>query len=104
MERGVARVGDRTQGTCYHGSHLTPLSTGGTIIEGSDKVITNGKRTARIGDTVLADCGHTGTIVTGSGKDIADDGAKPVARINDSVSGTYVATIVTCSDDVIADE
>jgi uncharacterized Zn-binding protein involved in type VI secretion len=102
MARGVARVGDRTHGTCY--GHITPLSIGGTITSGSGKVITNGKRTARIGDTVTADCGHTGTIVSGSGKDIADNGAKPVARLNDKVSGTYVATIITASDDVIADE
>ena len=41
---------------------------------------------ARIGDSVLPGCGHTSTIVSGSGTTNAD--GIPVARIGDSTFGT----------------
>lgn len=98
MSRGVARVGDRTHGTCYHPSHI-PKVVGGTIITGSPDVITNDRLTARVNDLVLTDCGHIGYIITGSPNDIANN--RLVARIQDKVSNgaPYKAEIITCSPD-----
>lgn len=103
MARGVARVGDRTFGTCYHPSHI-PLKTGGTIITGSPNVITNDKPTARVTDLVLTDCGHLGMIITGSPKVDANDNL--VARLGDAVAGKapYIASIVTASSDTFAED
>jgi len=99
MARGVARVGDRTYGTCT--AHLTPITTGGTITSGSSTIVVNDKPCARLGDTVTADCGHTSVITSASSDVIGDE--PPVARINDSVgSGPYTATIISASSDVFA--
>ena len=103
MARGIARLNDSTFGTCYHPSHLTPLATGGKIVSASGKIIVNGRGAARIGDTVRSNCGHTGTIITGSGKDIGDNGGKPLARLNDKTTGHYKATITSASTDTFGD-
>jgi uncharacterized Zn-binding protein involved in type VI secretion len=104
MPRGVARVGDRTIGTCAHPSHLVPITVGGTIVTGSPDVITNDRLTARVGDLVLTDCGHYGEIITGSPNDYAND--KLIARIEDKVANRapYTATIITASTDTYAQE
>ena len=103
MARPIARIGDRTFGTCYHPSHR-PLQIGGTIITGSPDVLTNDRPTARITDLVRTDCGHIGVIITGSKKDIAND--KLVARIGDLTDqrAPYKATIVTGSPDTFAED
>ena len=62
----IARVGDRCHGTCHHPSHDTPISTGGTIITGSDKAYDEGKKIARVGDRVANV--FDATIITGSNK------------------------------------
>lgn len=96
----VARLNDRTQGTCS--AHETPLSTGGKITSASPDVFSNGIQVARLGDTVTADCGHTSVIITASPDVFAND--KQVARLNDSVgNGPYSATIISASPDVFAD-
>lgn len=93
--RGLARIGDRTFGTCF--CHPTPISVGGTVVVGSPDVFTNGKPQSRLGDTVLADCGHKGTIVTASSTVFAN--GKGVARLGDQTTGCYVAKIVSASPD-----
>lgn len=99
MAKGVARVGDRTFGTCT--AHLTTITTGGTITSGSSTIVVNDKPCARLGDTVTADCGHTSVITSASGDVIGDEPA--VARIGDSVgNGPYTATIISASTDVFA--
>lgn len=101
MTRGVARVNDRTIGTCSHPIHDPPISVGGTIISGSADVCTNGRGNARVNDTVLADCGHTSKIITGS-PDVSTNG-RPQARLNDQVAaGPYVGTIISASPDTDA--
>lgn len=89
MTRPVARLNDRTTGVCaIHG----PI--GGKITTASTDVLTNSPRgTARIDDTVTADCGHTGKIITGSPNVYAN--SRNVARINDKFSGTYSGHIIT---------
>jgi uncharacterized Zn-binding protein involved in type VI secretion len=95
MSRGVARLGDYTIGVCK--CHKTPIITGGRIITASSDVITNNRGTARLGDTVLANCGHTGLICTASDKTITNN--RGTARLGDNTSGCYNATIITASSD-----
>tara|TARA_B110000305_G_C19328440_1_gene582685 strand:+ start:853 stop:1167 length:315 start_codon:yes stop_codon:yes gene_type:complete len=104
MGKPVARLGDKTHGTCYHPIHVPPLVTGGTIITGSPDDLTNNKLTARLGDLVLTDCGHHGQIVTASPTVLAN--SIPVARLGDKVANKapYIATIITASPDRLADD
>lgn len=89
---GVARLGDRTLGTCsVHG-----INIGGSIVTASEDTLVNGKPTARLGDHILADCGHVSLIVTSSTNVKAN--GRGVARLGDLVgAGDYTATIVTAS-------
>lgn len=98
---GVARVGDLTDGTCYHPDHNPPLRTKGKILTSSGDVNANNRSIARLGDLVQADCGHISKIVTAS----PDSGGnvKGIARLNDLVgAGPYEARIVTASPDISA--
>lgn len=95
--RGLARVGDRTNGTCF--CHDPPIQVGGTVVVGSPDVFTNSKPQARLGDVVRADCGHRGTIVTASTTVFANQ--RGVARLGDRTTGCYVATIITASPDTL---
>lgn len=98
MARGVARLRDRTDGTCSHPSHPVPIRTGGKIITASGDTSANGRGVARLNDTVLTDCGHTGKIITASGTNKTN--GRPTARLNDRIGrGDYVATIVSASGD-----
>mgnify|MGYP000072320276 CR=1 FL=1 len=93
--RGIARIGDSTFGTCY--AHKHPLAIGGTIISASPDHVCNGRLVARLGDTVLADCGHTAIIVSASTNTACNN--RGVARLGDSTAGAYVATIISASMD-----
>lgn len=94
--RQVARLGDPSVGVCaIHGPRA------GNIVTASPNVFANNIPVARLGDTVLASCGHTGILVTGSPNDYANN--LLVARIGDSTAGIYVATIVGASPDVFAE-
>lgn len=92
---GVARIGDRTFGYCssHDGNFL------GTVIGGSSDVKANSQGIARLGDTVLSDCGHTGTINSANAS-VNVNGIK-AARNGDSFTGTYSGTITEGSTDVI---
>lgn len=99
MARLVARVGDRTIGTCF--AHDPPIVVGGTVVSGSSDTTVNSKLDARVGDIVRTDCGHTSKIVTGS-PSVTTNG-KLSARIGDKVNGVYVAEIISGSPDTTAD-
>lgn len=94
--RGIARVGDRTLGTCYHPSHPPLENMGGTIITGSGNLQDQSKPVARLDDCVLTDCGHRDYINSASG---TIENIKLVARLNDTVGrdGIYNANIITAS-------
>lgn len=97
--RGTARLGDRTVGTC----RVHPGTIGGTIITASGDVKANSLGVARLGDTVLADCGHTAVIITAA--NIVKANSLGVARLSDLVQGAeYQGTIITCSPDVSGDD
>lgn len=97
--RGIARLNDRTLGTCKHPSH-PPITVGGKIISASGTINVNSRPTARLNDIVKTDCGHYDYINSASGTVIGDP--QPVARLNDTVgkNGIYVAKIITASGDV----
>jgi uncharacterized Zn-binding protein involved in type VI secretion len=99
MSRLVARVGDRTIGTCF--AHDPPITVGGTIVSGSSDSTVNSKLDARIGDTVRTDCGHTAKIVSGSPNVLTNE--IPTARIGDKVTGIYVAEIISGSPNTVTD-
>lgn len=94
--RGAARLNDKTLGSCtIHGSNIK-----GTIITGSGDVTVNGRPVARLGDKVIADCGHSAVIITASGTEDSN-GKGGTARLNDKVKGDfYSGVIVTASGDV----
>lgn len=101
MSRGVARLNDSTLGTCSHPSHA-PRTATGKIITASGNVNVNNRPTARLGDTVLTDCGHTSVIITASGTvgSTSERGVQ-VARLGDQIgNGPYSAVIVTASGNV----
>lgn len=95
MSRGIARLGDKTYGTCT--CHKKPIKVGGTIITASKDVITNSRGTARFGDVVKANCGHRGLIATASSKTITN--GRGTARLGDMTTGCYIAEIITASTD-----
>ena len=95
MSIGIARLGDRTHGQCS--CHTSTITTGGTIVTASTDTTVNGMVVARLGDIVLADCGHTGTIVTCSQTNTCN--GLGIARLGDKTQGCYVATIITASLD-----
>jgi len=99
--RGVARLNDRTIGTCSHPSHDVPLTNmGGKIITARGDVYTNNRPTARQGDTVLSDCGHKGKIITSASTVETSGASKNIARLGDTTEGDYVARIITASGNV----
>jgi uncharacterized Zn-binding protein involved in type VI secretion len=93
--RGIARLDDETIGVCY--CHDDPITVSGRIITASDDHYTNGRGTARLGDTVLANCGHTGVIVTSKETEFVNN--RGIARLEDEFEGCYIGKIVTASED-----
>jgi len=97
--REVARVSDIWVGTCYACSGNPQVS--GIVITGSPDVLTNDRQTARVGDIVVGNCGHTGIIITGCNTVFAND--REVAALTDLVGGNVNGIIVTGSTDVVED-
>lgn len=91
----ISRLGDRTIGVCTHLPtiiHPIPaIPIGGQIITSAATSIVEGQPAARVGDTVLADCGYIGIITTGGTLQIE---GSPVARIGDAFVGVYNGTII----------
>jgi uncharacterized Zn-binding protein involved in type VI secretion len=91
---GVARLGDRTKGRCT--CHASAIDVGGTIVSASPTTTVDMFPVARLGDLILADCGHKAVIVTSSSVTFAD--GLGVARLGDlGASECYKCTIVTAS-------
>lgn len=90
MIKITARLTDQFVGICT--AHSPPKSVSGIIIKGSSTVFVNNLAEARLTDTCLGDCGHTGPIITASGT-VFDENL-PVARVTDKVGPPFDATIV----------
>ena len=59
----ITRVGDTTEGSCSCSSHG---QQSGTVIDGTENVLSNGLPTGRITSIVRANCGHESPIISGS--------------------------------------
>jgi len=96
LNRGSARLNDQTLGNCsVHGSNIK-----GKIISASPNIEVNGRGLARLGDKVLADCGHEAEIITASSTEDPNN-KRGTARLNDKVGNSpYEAKIITASNDV----
>lgn len=93
MIRGIARLGDKTYGICR--CHITPIMVRGRIVSASADSFADKRGIARIGDKVIADCGHTGIIVSASILTFAN--RRGVARLGDKTVGCYNAFILSGS-------
>jgi hypothetical protein len=95
MMRGAARLNDKTIGNCsIHGPNIK-----GKIITSSPDIDVNGRGLARLGDKVLADCGHVAEIITASSTEDPNN-KRGTARLNDKVGNSpYRAKIITASTD-----
>jgi uncharacterized Zn-binding protein involved in type VI secretion len=100
MGYGVCRIGDTTNGICYHSSHDDPIAKTGSITGGSTNVFANTKGIARNGDIITASCGHTG-IITGTSGNVYVNG-KQIAKIGSTFTGDYRGTLSVGSSDVFA--
>jgi len=87
----VARVTDKFSGVCT--CHKSTISMEGEIANGSLDGNSGGLGIARVGDTVIGDCGHTGTIVSGSISNTINGKGKAI--ITSKVTGCLVGEIVT---------
>lgn len=96
MSLFVARLTDIWTGICV--CHDPPVGMCGPIVTGSDDVITNNLKTARLYDVVIGMCGHPGIIVTGSSTVITNN--RKTARLTDAVTGCTIGVIVTHSPNV----
>ena len=95
MPRPIARLNDRTTGTCRVNG-----PQGGTITTASSDLKINNRGIARLNDQVTADCGHVSYIISASTNTKVND--RGVARLNDRVgNGDYEAEIVTGSSDTL---
>ena len=97
----VARVNDLIMGTCCCHDDPQCIHTLGIIITGSPTVLANGRNLSRVGDMALGFCGHTCVVVSGAGK-VVTNGIS-TARVGDSVSGCINGTIITGSENVLAE-
>lgn len=100
--RNVARLNDKTFGTCCHPDHKGCVPMRGRVITGSSDTFCNNRSVARLNDIVVPDCGHDrAPIVTGSNTVFTN--SRGTARINDNVQGKYYsAVIVTGSPNTFA--
>ena len=97
---GVARAGDIWSGICCCHNDPDCISMSGPIVSFSADVIGNGRGAARLGDSVIGNCGHPGNIVTASPNVICN--GRGLARLGDVVVGCTIGQIVTCSGDINA--
>ena len=91
-----AKLGDTVVGICS--GHVPPIPMSGTVMGGSKTLISNSPG-AKMGDTVLANCGHSGTIISGDPKVLLEN--VPAAQIGSSVVGTFNGTIISGSPKVL---
>ena len=93
----IATIGSIGTGVCS--CHNSPQAQTGSVITGSGMVMANGIGVSKIGDTILANCGHSGMIVSGSGTVMAD--GIGVASLTSSFVGCFVGTLISGSSNVL---
>lgn len=94
----VARTGDPTIGVCT--GHSPPITVSGTVLAKQSLTSAFGLPIARVSDLVIASCGHTGIIVSGSPTVFV--GGLPAARMTDRFTGTYTGTILNGASNIMS--
>lgn len=90
MSLPVARLNDLTTGICS--AHSTgPIPAVGYVASAAATVTAEGIPVARLGDTVISACGHTGIIASASPSVFAE--GAPVARVSDTHSGAFTGQL-----------
>lgn len=89
----VARLTDLWQGICCCHPPIPCIPMSGPIITASPNHESSNLRVARLNDTTIGWCGHTGTIVTASTTSITNNRGK--ARVTDAVTGCNIGNIIT---------
>ena len=92
----ISRLMDTTIGVCV--GHTTPIPATGFVITSQMTVMANGLPVARLLDTVISTCGHTGVIVSGSPKVFIS--GLPAARFGSQFVGTYTGIVIGSSSNV----
>jgi len=89
----LSRIGDICVGicTCCKGDP----DTTGVIVTGSETITCEESNVSRIGDIVVAPCGHTGVIITGASTATSES---ELARIGDFVTGCLEMIAITGAD------
>lgn len=93
--KAVCRIGDIATGICY--AHDSPRSVTGHVTTGSLNTFCNRIAIGRTGDSVLFDCGHTGTIQSTS---INQCNGLSIAKITDPVVGPMNANLISGSPNI----
>lgn len=92
MSLPIARLNDLVTGVCT--AHPNgPIPAVGYIASAAATVTAEGLPIARLGDTVVTACGHSGLIASASASVLAE--GAPVARVGDTVSGVFSGQIGT---------
>lgn len=89
----VSRLTDIWSGICCCHPPTPCILMAGPIITASPDHNSTGLKVARLTDMVIGYCGHPGSIVTSSTKNITNSLGK--ARIGDAVSGCTIGSIIT---------
>jgi uncharacterized Zn-binding protein involved in type VI secretion len=89
----IATIGSICDGDCYCHPPQSSIPMIGMVVTGSSMTEAEGRQMARVGDTVLGNCGHVSIIVTGS-PTIETEGA-PQSRVSDQFTGCFIGMIVT---------
>jgi len=92
MSLPVARLNDLTTGICS--AHSTgPIPAVGYVASAAANVTAEGIPVARLGDTVISACGHTGIIASASPSVLVEGNA--IARSGELVSGSMNGHLVS---------
>ena len=98
--RGIARLNDVTDGTCYHSDHRSPVVVKGKIISASTSLFVNNRGAARFDDVVRTSCGHYDYIMDPGTKIYADTRKVAVLDTPIGKNSIYKAKIISASDDI----
>ena len=88
-----ARLTDEWTGICCCHKDPPCIGMGGWIITGSPDTLSGGLSQARLTDTTVGYCGHTGIVVTGAPSTLAN--GLPEARLGDEVVGCNIGNVIT---------
>lgn len=99
MTQPVCRMNDTGVGVCNGPGHPANKPITATIVIASFNVKVNNMGRARLGDLVMASCGHVATMAIGNPLVLVNN--MPGCRLGDLFSGPPVGTIIVGSPNVL---